>query len=125
GEILQRQIGYWKEALAGAPGLLELPADHPRPAPQNYAGAFTGLELDEKLVSGLKGLSRRHGTTLFMTLLGGWAALLARLSGQEDIVIGTPMANRGRIEIEKQIGFFVNTLAMRINASASSTVGEL
>src|SRR4030095_4836697 len=125
GEILQRQIGYWKEALAGAPGLLELPADRPRPATQNYAGEFTGLELDEKLVSGLKELSRRCGTTLFMTLLGGLAALLARLSGQEDIVIGTPTANRGRIEIENLIGFFVNTLALRMNVSASQTAGEL
>jgi amino acid adenylation domain-containing protein len=125
GGILQRQIGYWKEALAGAPGLLELPADHPRPAAQNYAGASTELELDEKLVSGLKELSRRHGTTLFMTLLGGLAALLARLSGQGDIVIGAPTANRGRIEIEKLIGFFINTLPLRINVSATSTVGEL
>jgi amino acid adenylation domain-containing protein len=125
GEILQRQIGYWKEALAGAPGLLELPADRPRPTTQNYAGEFTGLELDEKLVSGLKELSRRRGTTLFMTLLGGWAALLARLSGEEDIVIGTPTANRGRIEIENLIGFFVNTLALRINVSASQTASEL
>ena len=125
GDVLQGQNGYWKEALAGAPGLLELPTDHSRPAKQDYAGAFTSLELDEKLVSGLKELSRRQGTTLFMALLGGWAAVLARLSGQQDIVIGTPVANRGRIEIEKLIGFFVNTLAVRVDVSGSPTTGEL
>src|SRR5262249_47215787 len=74
---------------------------------------------------GLKELSKRCGVTLFMTLLGGWAALLARLSGQQDIVIGTPVANRGRIEIEELIGFFVNTLALRLDLSGSPTIGEL
>ena len=69
GEILQQQAAYWKTALAGAPALLELPADHPRPAQQDYAGAFAELVLDEQLTAGLKALSRRHGTTLFMTLL--------------------------------------------------------
>ncbi|HKX32261.1 MAG TPA: amino acid adenylation domain-containing protein, partial [Blastocatellia bacterium] len=125
GEMLRRQIDYWKEALAGAPARLELPADRPRSATQNYAGASARLELDEKLATGVKGLSRRYGTTLFMTLLGGWAALLARLSGQEDLVIGTTTANRGRVEIEKLIGFFVNTLALRIDVSSSPTAGEL
>ena len=81
--------------------------------------------LDEKLTAGLKDLSRRHGTTLFMTLLAGWAALLARLSGQQDVVIGTPVANRGRAEIEDLIGFFVNTLALRLDLSGSPTVSEL
>ena len=125
GNTLQRQTSYWKEALAGAPDLLELPYDHPRPAKQDYAGAFTRLELDEKLVSGLKELSRRHGATLHMTLLAGWATLLARLSGQQDIVIGTPTANRKQIEVEELIGFFVNTLALRLDVSGSPTVGEL
>ena len=117
GEILQQQADYWKNALAGAPALLELPTDHPRPAQQDYAGAFAELVLDEKLTAGLKELSRRHGTTLFMTLLAGWAVLLARLSGQQDVVIGTPVANRGRAEIEGLIGFFVNTLALRLDLS--------
>ena len=95
GEILQQQAAYWKGALAGAPALLELPTDHPRPAQQDYAGALAKLTLDEQLTAGLKELSRRHGTTLYMTLLAGWAALLSRLSGQQDVVIGTPTANRG------------------------------
>jgi hypothetical protein len=99
GEILQQQAAYWKTALAGAPELLELPADHPRPAQKDYAGASAGLVLDEQLTAGLKQLSQRHGATLFMTLLAGWATLLTRLSGQQDIVIGTPTANRGRAEI--------------------------
>ena len=105
--------------------LLELPADHPRPAQQEFAGAFAWLELDEELTAGLKELSRRHGTTLFMTLLAGWAALLSRLSGQQDMVIGTPTANRGRAEIENLIGFFVNTLAVRLDLAGSPTVGQL
>ena len=85
-------------------------------------GRCAGLVLDEELTAGLKELSRRHGTTLYMTLLAGWAALLARLSGQEDVVIGTPVANRGRAEIEGLIGFFVNTLALRVDLSGSPTV---
>ena len=82
------------------------------------------LVLDEELTGGLKALSRRHGATLFMTLLAGWAALLARLSGQEDVVIGTPVANRGRAEIEGLIGFFVNTLALRVDLCGSPTCSE-
>jgi hypothetical protein len=98
GEILQEQGEYWKRNLAGAPGLLELPWDHARPKETDYAGAFTRLELDAQLTTGLKDLSRRHGATLFMSLLAGWGALLARLSGQQEVVIGTPVANRGRRE---------------------------
>ena len=100
-------------------------ADHPRPLQKDYAGAFAALELDEELTAGLKELSRRHGATLYMTLLAGWAVLLSRLSGQQDVVIGTPTANRGRTEIEGLIGFFVNTLALRIDLSGSPTVSEL
>jgi non-ribosomal peptide synthetase component F/acyl carrier protein len=125
GDVLQQQADYWKTALSGAPALLELPADHVRPAEQNYAGAFARLELDEELTRGLKELSRRHGATLYMTLLAGWAALMGRLSGQDDVVVGTPVANRGRREIEGLIGFFVNTLAVRVDVSDSPTVGSL
>ncbi|HEV2735349.1 MAG TPA: amino acid adenylation domain-containing protein, partial [Longimicrobiaceae bacterium] len=107
GEVLQRQADYWKQALAGAPELLELPADHARPARQDHAGATVRVELDEELTAGLRALGERHGTTLFMTLLAGWAAVLSRLSGQRDVVVGTPTANRGRREIEGLIGFFV------------------
>jgi amino acid adenylation domain-containing protein len=125
GGIPRQQADYWKTTLAGAPQLLELPTDRARPAQQDYAGDFLEVELDKDLTAGLKGLSRRHGTTLYMTLLAGWAALLARLSGQQDVVIGTPVANRGRVEIEGLIGFFVNTLALRLDGSGSPTVGEL
>ena len=124
GEILQQQGEYWKAMLAGAPEVLELPMDHARPTELDYAGAFISLELDAELTKGLKVLSKRHGTTLFMTLLAGWATLLSRLSGQQDLVIGIPVANRGRIEIEELIGFFVNTLALRLDLSGSPTVGE-
>jgi len=123
--IPKAQARYWKESLAGAPALLELPWDHARPAQQNYTGGLSRFELEESLVIELKELSRRHGATLFMTLLGGWAALMGRLSGQEEVVIGIPIANRGRAEIKNLIGFFVNTLAVRVNVSGSQTVGEL
>ena len=83
------------------------------------------LELDDELTAGLKALGQRHGTTLFMTLLAGWAALLARLAGQDDVVIGTPAANRGRAEVEPLIGFFINSLSLRLDLSGGPTVGEL
>src|SRR6266853_1216198 len=124
-EILQQQAAYWKTALAGVPPLLELPADRPRPSQQDFKGATAELVLDEKLTACLRALSKKHGTTLFMTLLAAWAALLARLSGQQDVVIGAPVANRSRMEIEGLIGFFVNTLAIRLDLSGSPTVGEL
>ena len=125
GDILQQQAEYWKATLAGAPALLELPADHPRSTQRDYAGAFARLRLDETLTSGLKELSRRHGLTLYMTMLTAWSVLLARLSGQQDLVIGTPAANRGRAEIEGLIGFFVNTLALRIDLTGAPSVGDL
>ena len=111
--------------LTGTPELLALPADHPRPARQDHAGASLGVTFDAELTRQLKELSRRHGTTLFMTLLAGWAAVLSRLSGQRDLVIGTPTANRNREEIEGLLGFFINTLAVRVDLGASPTVAEL
>ena len=82
-------------------------------------GLLSLCELDEELTAKLKGLGQRHGTTLFMTLLAGWAGVLGRLAGQDEVVIGTPTANRGRTEIEGLIGFFVNTLALRIDLSGT------
>ncbi|HEY0036134.1 MAG TPA: amino acid adenylation domain-containing protein, partial [Longimicrobium sp.] len=125
GEVLRQQAEYWKTTLAGAPELLELPTDRPRPARQDHAGRTVGISLDEELSAALKELSRRHGATLFMTVLAGWAAVLGRISGQDDVVVGTPTANRGRTEIEGLIGFFVNTLALRVDLSESPTVAEL
>jgi len=125
GEILRKQGEYWERTLAGAPSLLEMPTDHPRPMEQEHEGGWVRIALGENLTRGLKELSRRNGTTLYMTLLAGWGAGLARLSGQEDVVIGTPVANRGWVEIEGLIGFFVNTLAVRLDVSGSPRVKEL
>jgi non-ribosomal peptide synthetase component F len=125
GPVLAEQSAYWCEHLRGAPALLELPTDRPRSTQRDYAGATVGLELDEVLTAGLKALSQRHGLTLFMTLLAGWALVLSRLSNQEDLVIGTPVANRMRSELEGLIGFFVNTLALRVDLSGPVTVSEL
>jgi amino acid adenylation domain-containing protein len=125
GEVLRRQAEYWRRTLSGAPGLLELPADHPRPARQDPRGAFLPWTLDEVLASALERLGRRHGTTRFMTLLAGWAVVLGRLSGQEEVMVGMPTANRGRREIEGLIGFFVNTLPLRVELVDSPTVAEL
>jgi non-ribosomal peptide synthetase component F len=125
GTILEKHGDYWRSALAGTPTLLNLPSDRPRPARQDHTGSTVPLGLDERLTAALKALSLRRGTTLFMTLLAGWAALLSRLSGQEDLVIGAAVANRGRVEIEPLIGFFVNSLALRVDLSDNPSVGEL
>ena len=125
GQVWEEQAAYWKKALAGAPALLELPTDRPRPAQQDFAGEVVEIEFEAGLTRELKALGRRHGATMYMTLLAGWAALLSRLSGQEEVVIGSPVANRMRAEIEPLIGFFVNTLALRIDLSGSPSVVEL
>ncbi|WP_284334471.1 condensation domain-containing protein, partial [Dyella flagellata] len=124
-EGLQQQEAYWTAALAGAPVLLSLPTDRPRPVQQSYAGGFVPWSCPAALTEGLKGLAQRHGLTLHMLLLGAWAVLLSRLSGQTDIVIGTPVANRRRLETEPLIGFFVNTLAIRVDVGEEPSVGEL
>jgi amino acid adenylation domain-containing protein len=125
GERLQAQADYWRDGLADAPVLLELPTDRPRPAQQSFAGASLPLQLDPELTRALKQLAQQHGTTLFMTMLTAWAIVLARLSGQDDLVIGSPSANRHRSEIEPLIGFFVNTLALRIDVCGDPSVSEL
>src|SRR3569833_2042362 len=125
GAVQQEQLAYWRTHLAKAAELVNLPTDRPRPAVQDYAGASIEVQLDERLSAALKELSRKHGTTLYMTLLAAWSALVGRLAGQADVVIGSPVANRTRVEIEPLIGFFVNTLALRIDLSGQPTVGEL
>ncbi|CAI8756612.1 Arthrofactin synthetase C [Pseudomonas sp. IT-93MI4] len=125
GEVLQRQSDYWQQTLDGAPALLTLPTDRPRPAQQDFAGSSVEVRLDERLSAGLKALSQRHGVTLFMTLMSAWSLLLSRLSGQSDVVIGSPVANRTRAEIEGLIGMFVNTLALRIDTSGEPSVATL
>ncbi|WP_040072080.1 condensation domain-containing protein, partial [Pseudomonas batumici] len=107
------------------PGLLELPADHPRPQVQSYLGATLALELPAGLSARLRQFSQQQGLTPFMTLLGAWSILLSRLSNQPEVVIGTPVANRPRQETEGLIGFFVNTLALRVDVQAHSRVDQL
>jgi amino acid adenylation domain-containing protein/thioester reductase-like protein len=113
-QVCETQLNYWKQQLAGIPPLLELPADRPRPARQSFRGGKVSFKLDLELTQQLSALSQKSGTTLFMTLLAAWATLLLRYSGQEDIVVGSPIANRTSRETESLIGFFVNTLVLRL-----------
>ncbi|MUG96547.1 amino acid adenylation domain-containing protein [Scytonema sp. UIC 10036] len=125
GEVLQTQLNYWQKQLATAPPLLELPTDRPRPSVQSFRGRSIFLQLDRDLTQKLKRLSQESGTTLFMTLLAAFMLLLSRYSGQEDIVVGSAIANRNRREIEPLIGFFVNTLALRTHLQGNPTFSEL
>lgn len=111
---LQSQLDFWRGQLEGAPTLIKLPTDHPRPTQQSYAGASVPFALPAELSARLHATARHHGLTLFMLLTTGFALLLSRLSNQNDIVIGTPVANRPRQALEGLIGFFANTLALRI-----------
>ncbi|CAJ4204173.1 syringomycin synthetase [Burkholderia pseudomallei] len=122
---LEKQGAFWQTNLSGAPTLLELPTDRPRPPKQSHAGASVEVKLGAALSERVKRLSQRHGVTPYMTLLSSWAAALSRLSGQEEVVIGSPVAGRNRTEVEPLIGFFVNTLALRLDLSSEPTVGEV
>ncbi|MCY7283313.1 MAG: amino acid adenylation domain-containing protein, partial [Cyanobacteria bacterium CAN_BIN43] len=113
GETLDRQLGYWQQQLADIPELSQLPTDRPRPSVQTYQGATESFTLGQELTEQLQALSRQTDSTLFMTLLATFATLLYRYSGESDVVIGSPIANRNRSEIESLIGFFVNTLVLR------------
>jgi amino acid adenylation domain-containing protein len=119
GEVLEKQLGYWKKQLLGAPELLELPADRPRPTVQSYNGAIIRGQLPATLAKALHELSRTEGTTMFMTLLAAFQTLLHRYTGSQDILVGTPVSGRQYTEIEGLIGFFVNTLVMRGNLSGN------
>ncbi|MGL5795493.1 MAG: condensation domain-containing protein, partial [Waterburya sp.] len=125
GEVLQTQLNYWQKQLTAVPPLLELPTDRPRLSVQSFKGRSEFLELNQDLTQKLKRLSQESGTTLFMTLLTAFTLLLSRYSGQEDIVVGSAIANRNRREIEPLIGFFVNTLALRTNLQGNPTFLEL
>ncbi|MGN6085880.1 amino acid adenylation domain-containing protein, partial [Trinickia sp.] len=121
----QAQIAYWKHALAGIASIIDLPTDRPRPPRQDYAGSRCPVTLDVALTGRLRALSQRHGVTLYMTLMGAWAVVLSRLSGQRDVVIGSPTAGRTRSETEPLIGLFVNTLAVRYALTPGLTVAAL
>ncbi|HEY1235681.1 MAG TPA: amino acid adenylation domain-containing protein, partial [Candidatus Binatia bacterium] len=125
GGELERQLSYWKKQLEGAPALLNFPTDRPRPAVQSFRGASQTITLTKELSEQLKALSRKQGVTLFMTLLAAFQTLLYRYTGQEDIVVGSPIANRTRSEIEGLIGFFVNTLVLRGRFGSNPTFREL
>ena len=122
---LDEQLAYWQGQLAGAPALLELPADRPRPRRQSFRGAVVRSVLPLELLERVKALGERQGATLFMTLLTGFAVLLSRYSGQEDVVVASPVANRGRTELEGLIGLFVNTLALRVELEGEPSFCEL
>jgi len=125
GEVLDSQLAYWCERLAGHPPVLELPADRPRPAVQTFRGAVEPLLLEAEASGRLADLSRRRGAPLFMTALSGFLVLLHRYTGQTDLLVGTPTAGRSRVELEGLIGFFVNTLVLRTDASGDPTFEEL
>ena len=121
GATLEKQLSYWRQQLADAPARIDLPFDRPRPPIQTSHGAKQAVEFSPQLTQDLRDFSRRQGVTLFMTLLAGFQVLLSRYSNQEDIVVGSPIANRNRSEIEEVIGFFANTLALRTRIAGDAT----
>ncbi|MCP4663312.1 MAG: amino acid adenylation domain-containing protein, partial [bacterium] len=125
GEVLERELAYWKQQLGTAPQRLELPCDRPRPAVQSFRGSLWPAALPRDLSAALAALARRQGVTSFMTLLAGFQALLARHTGQDEVSVGSPIAGRNRKEIEGLIGFFVNTLVLRADLSRDPSFREL
>jgi len=125
GETLNKELSYWKQQLDGAPTLLQLPTDRPRPPVQTFRGATQLFILPNTLTKALKALSQQTQSTLFMTLLAAFNTLLYRYTGADDILVGSPIANRNRTEIEGLIGFFVNTLVLRTDLSSNPSFREL
>jgi amino acid adenylation domain-containing protein len=125
GEVLDRQLTYWRHQLAGAPDLLALPIDRPRTAIASHQGTTYSFHLEAELAGQLRALSRREGVTLFMMLLAAFKVLLWRYTGEKDVVVGTPIANRNRAEIEGIIGFFVNTLVLRTQLTPQESFIEV
>src|SRR5262249_21185884 len=124
GEVLERQLSYWKDRLAGlAP--LELPTDKQRPPVQRFAGPSLSVEVPEDLARRLRELGGGEGATLFMTLLAAFQCLLGRYSGQVDVAVGSPVAGRRRKELEGLVGFFVNTLVLRADLSGEPSFRTL
>ncbi|HEY7770659.1 amino acid adenylation domain-containing protein, partial [Longimicrobium sp.] len=125
GEVLDRQLAYWRERLAGAPELLELPTDHPRPPVQTHRGATVPVELSPELLERLQRLGRSEGATLYMVALAAFQVLLGKYAGSDDVVVGSPIAGRARSEVEGLIGFFVNTLVLRTDLSGDPGFREV
>jgi amino acid adenylation domain-containing protein len=125
GEVLKTQLAYWTKHLAGDLPVLQLPTDRPRSAVHTFSGSKQSLELSPPLTKALKLLSLREGTTLYMTLLAAFKTLLYRYTGMEDVLVGSPISNRNRIEVEGLIGFFVNTLILRTDLSGNPSFREL
>ncbi|MFB1485405.1 condensation domain-containing protein, partial [Corallococcus sp. RDP092CA] len=125
GATLQQEVDYWKRKLAGAPPVLELPTDRPRPTVRSTAGATFGFALPRELTEALKALAHREGGSLFMVLLAAWQGLLSRYTGQQDISVGSPIAGRTRAETEGLIGFFVNTLVLRAQVETDKSFRSL
>ncbi|MEU4086733.1 amino acid adenylation domain-containing protein [Streptomyces aureus] len=123
-ETLDEQLGYWKQQLGGAP-MLDLPTDRPRPAVQSYRGARHEVAWSRELSDAVTELARREGVSLFMTLLAGFDVLMARVSGRHDVTVGTPIANRTMTELESIVGFFANTLALRVDLTGNPTFADV
>ncbi len=125
GAVLDKQLDYWTKQLADAPPLMELPADRPRPPMQTYRGSVCGVRVSPPVVKGLRELCRQESVTLFMTMLAAFKVLLSRYSGQDDIVVGTPISGRSRGETEDLIGFFINALVLRTEVPDRLTFRQL
>ncbi len=125
GDGAAGQLAYWRGQLAGAPHALDLPADRPRPAVESFRGGMIGISWGAGRVAGLRAVARARRATLAMTLLAGYELLLGRLAGQDDLLVGTAIANRNQVEIEGLIGFFVNILALRADLAAAGGFGDL
>jgi len=125
GEALQKQLSYWKNILSGEIPILELPTDHQRPAISSYRGTIQTIEIPENLTVRLTELTRREGYSMYMTMLAAFNVLLYRYSGQDDIMIGSPIANRGKPELEEIIGFFSNTIVIRSDLTGNPTFIQL
>jgi amino acid adenylation domain-containing protein len=125
GETLDSMLAWWRERLAGELPPLQLPTDHPRPAVQTFSGGTRTRTLPRELADGLRALCRAEGVTPFAATLAVWSALLARLSGQEEVLVGVPMTDRTRAEVQDLVGFFVNTLVLRTDLSGAPTFREL
>ncbi|WP_310428749.1 non-ribosomal peptide synthetase [Chamaesiphon sp. VAR_48_metabat_135_sub] len=125
GEVFDSHLAYWQQQLAGAPPILSLPIDRPRPAIQTFTGSSVSFTVDRELIRSLTQLSRQAGVTLFMTLLAAFDILLYRYTGSEDLIVGVPVANRDRREIAESIGCFVNTLVLRGDLSGNPSFHEL